>query len=148
MTNAFLLTYNPTRWHWAERDTVLEGIRASGDEGYLYRWSAGPHPSRIAPGDEAYLLRQGPEPRGIVAAGVVVSEVVQDRHWDGKQGVTHYVEVRWESAVPADDPLPLAALKEVAPQQNWHPRAGGSLVRAEVANAVADVWRDHVAATS
>lgn len=143
MTHAFLLTYNPTRWHWAEREEILETIRASGGEGFHYRWSAGPHPARISPGDEVYLLRQGPEPRGIIAAGVVVSEVVRDEHWDEEQGVANYVEVRWETAVPADHPLPLAALKEIAPSQNWHPRAGGSQVRGEVAEAVAQLWRDH-----
>lgn len=142
MTNAFLLTYNPTRWDWTDREEILEAIQ-SADDGFLYRWSAGPHPSRIGPGDEVYLLRQGPEPRGIIAAGEVVSQVHQDEHWDEEQRLANYVEVRWDTAVPVDDPLPLAALKEVAPSQHWHPRAGGSQVKSEVADAVAQLWRDH-----
>ncbi|MBE7323559.1 EVE domain-containing protein [Nocardioides sp. Y6] len=143
MPQTFLLTYNPTRWDWTDREETLRAIQTSKSRGFLHRWSAGPHPRRIGPGDEVYLLRQGPEPRGIIASGEVVSEVQQDKHWDEDQGLANYVEVRWTTAVAADDPLPLAALKEVAPGQNWHPRAGGTQLRDDVVTAVDQLWRDH-----
>jgi hypothetical protein len=69
----FLVTWNPEVFDWdsvrnsrgraaAIRQTA-SGKRSEGG------WSTGVRNSGISPHDRVFMLRQGPEPRGIVASG-------------------------------------------------------------------------------
>src|SRR4051812_1432251 len=70
----YLLTWNPNNWPWDDLEFVA-GKTAEGrhvDD----RWSCG-NTKRIRAGDRLFLLRQGVEPRGIMAAGWATSMVYE-----------------------------------------------------------------------
>jgi 5-methylcytosine-specific restriction enzyme A len=67
----FLLTWNPKKWPWDDLDADYEQVRKCGflDE----RWTCG-RSKRLRADDRVFLLRQGEEPRGILASGFVTSD--------------------------------------------------------------------------
>jgi len=67
----FLLTWNPDKWPWSTFNRNYDRARK---QGFLdYDWSSG-RSQRLRRGDRVFLLRQGVEPRGILASGVVTSD--------------------------------------------------------------------------
>ena len=143
----YLLTWNPNEYPWADIEAdaqaVIDGRKEPSE------WSCG-NTKRIRLGDRFFMLRQGVEPRGIVAAGWVTSDPFEKPHWDeqrAEQGVkATYVGVRFERILvpPQDDPLPVSDLKtgELA-SVNWRPQRSGM----EVRNGVAELerlWKRHL----
>jgi hypothetical protein len=66
--STFLLTWNPAKWTWANLAEASEQTTAANP--YLDYWSCG-NARRIGRGDRVFLLKQGREPRGILAPGWV-----------------------------------------------------------------------------
>ena len=67
-------------WNIPER-VWSRRLRQIDDCGFLYdQWSCG-NSKQMKPGDTAFLLRQSTE-RGIVARGLVTSEVFEDDSWN------------------------------------------------------------------
>lgn len=124
---------------WEAQAAIALGQEAPG------RWSVANRVQGISPGDRVYLLKQGREPRGIVASGTVTSEIYTDDHFDPDvSGELNYVEVAWTAIVDEDSPLPLEDLKDAFPQQHWTPMSSGQGVRAEVAADLAAMWAHFV----
>lgn len=97
-------------------------------------------------GERVYLLRQGKEPRGIMASGWLVtgeSEPDESFRDDGKQA--HYVWIEWDAFLDAEDLLPVSALKNLAPSTYWHPQASGSRVKPQDEATVEQAWDEHLA---
>ncbi len=99
----YLLTWNPNKWDWDDRK---EDIQRQREKGYVDgRWSCGTN-KRIRKGDRIFLLRQGREPRGLVASGTALGGVVEDFHWmesQADQGIlARYVEVRFDIVLDAE----------------------------------------------
>jgi 5-methylcytosine-specific restriction protein A len=101
--DAYLLTWNPRNWPWDNLEEMVELTaqgRPVGD-----RWSCG-NTTRIRTGDRLFLLRQGEEPRGIMAAGWATSEPYRGPHWDegrqerGEEAL--YVDLRFERILNPD----------------------------------------------
>jgi 5-methylcytosine-specific restriction enzyme A len=92
---AYLLTWNPKRWHWW--DDLGDSFEKSGKY-YLGNWSCAS--KRVQVNDRVFLIRLGKEPRGIVASGWADSTPYYDTHWDddlaalGKSAL--YVDVRFD----------------------------------------------------
>jgi|GEM_PF-681724 len=76
---SFLLTWNPRNWAWRELPDVVRRNR-SGDP-VTQRWSCG-NARTIAPGSRVFLQRQGEEPKGIFASGLVTKSPFEAPHWD------------------------------------------------------------------
>lgn len=143
--DTYLLTYNPKIWTWDDHEDFLETVRTEGV--FEGQWSTGRRTQRIGPGDRVFLLRQGIEPRGIIASGEVVSTVYQEANWraDGTQWLANYVDIDWDAAVPLDAPLPLDALFAAAPdapKKVWEPQSGGTLLAEEHAPAAWRLWSE------
>src|SRR5689334_7734855 len=103
----YLLTWNPDKWEW--EDVHFDGAIQRTAEGELVpdQWSTGGRTNDVEKGDRLFLLRQGVEPRGVVASGWFNSSIWQGPHWDGTPGRTaNYADVLWQ-AVVGDDVLPL-----------------------------------------
>ncbi len=141
----FLLTYNPLKFDWVDRDTELRSFARAGEAGRVVNasWSVA-RKHGIGPGDEVYLLRQEFKPRGIIASGIVTSVPNPDAHWKIPGKLANYVDVDWNRAVPFTDPLRLGDLRRVSPQQHWEPQQSGIELRSEYVAAVADLWGAHV----
>ncbi len=77
--SAYLFTWNPSRWHWADLQDVVDSVGRG--EPVEIRWSCG-NTKSIPIGARAFLLRQGVEPRGIMASGWTATPTYQGDHWD------------------------------------------------------------------
>jgi len=131
----FLLTHNPELWHMPDGEWLddLEAVRAGAS--VPGGWSTGSRKDMDV-GDRVYLLRQGPEPRGIIASGWTTSEPSPDEHWDDQGGEATYVDVEWDAMVPMDEPLPTSLLLTDVTQVPWNSlRAGGVEVKHAAAAA-------------
>src|SRR6516164_1297357 len=88
----YLLTWNPARWSWPDIKEASQQT-ASG-KAYSTEWSTG-NTRRIARGDRVFLLKQGQQPRGIVAAGWVTSDTVsEDPHFDPERAAKGHTSLR------------------------------------------------------
>ena len=68
---AYLFGWNPIKFKWEDIDDDIQKL-ASGEK-FEENWSVASHKT-IQPGDRAYVVRVGVEPKGIFASGIVSSE--------------------------------------------------------------------------
>lgn len=141
---AFLLTWNPANFPGLANDWPQMRQEVASDGRSEDRWST--RNQQINPGDRVYLLRQGIEPRGIVAAGHATSEVYLDAHWNGEDAETTYVDVEWEALTDLEDPLPIDVLQAEVSGVHWRPQSSGNEVTAHD-EAIATLWREHINGT-
>ncbi|WP_100340154.1 hypothetical protein [Mucilaginibacter auburnensis] len=66
--SAFLFGWNPAKFEWADIDEDVARVQAG--ETVEDNWSAASHKS-IQPGDRAFIVRVGVEPKGIFASGII-----------------------------------------------------------------------------
>ena len=64
--NTYLFTWNPHKWPWANFNLDIENFYKSGS--IIQEWSCASY-KQIKPGDRAYLVRLGVEPKGIMGSG-------------------------------------------------------------------------------
>lgn len=71
------------------------------------------------------------------------------------RGLTNYVPIEWDAAVPLDEPLPIAALKREIPDARiWHGtplnwdrlERTGVHIHDDTADAIEPLWAAHLAA--
>lgn len=136
----YLLTWNPKRWEW----DMSENLASLKQRGFVdSRWSCG-ITKRIKVGDRLFLLRQGREPRGIIASGVAKSEPYPDEHWDdNRDGEALYVKARFDSLLDPekDGVLPLSRLQDgTLGAVNWRTRSSGISVSPAAASELEKRW--------
>lgn len=145
--DTFLLTNNPKKWE-LDPDELADWVTATAaGHSVEGRWSTGSTTKKVAPGDRAFLLRQGVAHRGIFASGTIDSYVYQAEHWDGGGGLANYVDVLWDTVLDPEDGLPIEALFTELPEGQWEPQASGSQVKPVLVGRLEDLWAHHVAAT-
>ncbi len=138
----FLLTWNPDKWPWETLDADYDRARK---QGFLDdRWSCG-RSHRLRRGDRVFLLRQGREPRGIIASGVVTSEEpFEDTHYSEPDRTAIYVDARFDVLLHPDREaiLPRARLNEPPLDTvHWDTQAGGITIPPDAAAALEELWR-------
>ena len=106
----FILTWNPELSAW-DREYMQDEIDEYGLS--WMPWSTGPRKSGIEQGDRIYMLKQGPEPRGLVARGTAILEIGQGPHWGDSRKTANYVDVDWDTILNDDEVLPLEKLKDI-----------------------------------
>lgn len=108
------------------------------------RWSCG-ITKRIEEGDRLFLLRQGREPRGIIASGVAKSAPYLDEHWDdNRSGDALYVMARFDALLDPDRDgvLPLAKLQDgPLGAVNWRTQSSGISIPPVAAAELESRWR-------
>jgi 5-methylcytosine-specific restriction enzyme A len=136
----YLLTWNPRKCEWATlREQIVE---VAGTGGSADRWSCGSNRG-IGPGDRVFLLRQGEEPRGIVASGRVTGAVYRDVHWGDEGRATNYIDLEWDELFdPARDAiLPREDLDHgILSRMHWNARQSGTLIPEDVAAVLEGEW--------
>lgn len=141
----FLLTWNPARWPWVNLADASQ--RTADGAPYASRWSTG-NTKKITRGDRVFLLKQGEEPRGIIAAGWVTSkEVYEAPHYDPQraaQGDTALrADVEFDRILnPAENaPLSVEDIREGAlAAVYWSIPASGTELADDAARAIEDFW--------
>lgn len=141
---AFLLTWNPTRWQWADLAEHARGVHEGRQA--LLRWSCG-RTKDMPIGSRVFLLRQGEEPKGIVASGWVVEAPFEEPHWDLERrqrgDFATYIRFVPDALLGPNDGQPLdvrrfrtGALSEVT----WGTRGSGIRLSAEAAAELEEEW--------
>ena len=142
-----ILTWNPDKYHWDE-DEYLDLVQqtALGESVSGNNWSTGGRTGGVGDGDRFVLLRQGSHGRGIVASGMVTSDVWPSDAWDDSGGQSNYVNISFERVVPVEDALSTETLKEQLPEKNWDRlQMSGTLLEPELVPRLAQLWSDHLA---
>jgi 5-methylcytosine-specific restriction protein A len=141
---SYILTWNPKKWHWDEKEYERE-VRATA-KGQLFtsRWSCG-KTKRILPGDRVYLLRQDSE-RGIIGSGYAISPVIEEAHWDkSKSEKALYVKYQSDTLLAAVQRMPVERLLDADLGIHWNNiMASGISVPEEVAPELEKLWKKHL----
>lgn len=136
---AYLFGWNPLKFEWVDLD---DDIKTLAETGKLEdNWSVISHKS-IQPGDRAFIVRVGVEPKGIFASGIIASDA-----YPAFRNGRHYYRVTVAMDVllnPNKEPiLTLDILKTGnLAAQNWTPQASGISIRPELVDELEGVWQD------
>ena len=134
--SAYLYTWNPKRWHWADQAEAIYRIN-NGDPYDMY-WSCG-NTKKIAIGDTFFLMKLGVEPKGIIGCGYVSSSPYLLRHWDEEKAAEGKTALRTDllfKSLSEEPIIPLAVLQERFPGFKWTPEAGGLTIPDAIANEI------------
>ncbi len=136
---AYLFGWNPLKFEWADIDDDIKKLARDGN--IEDDWSAISHKS-IQPGDRAFIVRVGVEPKGIFASGIISSEP-----YLAFRNGRHYYRVKVAMDVllnPDKEPiLTLDILKTGnLAYQTWTPQASGISIRPELVDELEGVWQD------
>jgi len=136
---AYLFGWNPIKFEWADIDDDIQKLRNTGK--LEDNWSVASHKT-IQPGDRAYIVRLGVEPKGIFASGYIVSEPYpafrKGRHY-------HRITIALDVLLNPDKQsiLGLDILKTGnLANQTWTPQASGISIRHELVDELEGVWQD------
>lgn len=136
---AFLFGWNPLKFEWADLDDDITLLHSG--EVLEDNWSAASHKS-IQPGDRAFVVHVGVEPKGIFASGVISSHPYPAY----RNGRSYYrVNIRFDTLLnPQKEPiLTLDILKtgDLA-KQTWTPQASGISIKPDLVDELEGVWQD------
>ena len=136
----FLFAWNPKKWDWTTLEQDIEEIENAGKTTKM--WSVVSH-KKIQPGDRAFLMRLGQEPKGIMAAGFVCSPPFLSKHWSGEDKLVNRVMIEFEVILNSNSE-PLLGLDFLNTgnlvKGNWTPQASGTEINSEIANELETVW--------
>ncbi|WP_223549972.1 MULTISPECIES: EVE domain-containing protein [Aestuariivivens] len=136
----FLFAWNPKKWNWSTLEQSIQQIEQTGRASE--KWSVISH-KKIQPGDRAFLIRLGKEPKGIMGSGFVVSPVFLSPHWDGSDRLVNRVMIDFEVLLNSEkEPLlNFEKLKNGNLQKvNWTPQSSGIEVNKVVSEELEAVW--------
>jgi len=136
---AYLFGWNPIKFAWDDLDEDVKRVLAG--EKLEDNWSVVSHKT-IQPGDRAYIVRVGQEPKGIFASGYITSEP----YLALRKGRTYYrIAITFDILLnPDKEPiLTLDILKTGnLAAQTWTPQASGISIRPELVDELEGVWMD------
>ena len=135
--NAYLFGWNPSKFKWEHLDDDIQTLKVTGQ--ITDNWSVVSHKT-IKPGDRAYIVRLGAEPKGIFASGVIASPP----YTAIKKGRNYYrIKIALDVLLNPDtepilsfDILKTGSLSE----QTWSPQASGISIRPYLADELEGVW--------
>src|ERR1700749_351192 len=134
---AYLFGWNPIKWKWEDLDKDIETLSKTGK--LEDNWSVVSHKT-IQPGDRAYIVRLGVEPRGIFASGFVATEPYPaERNGRSYYRIGISLEVflnPYKQPILSMDTLKSGNLAE----QNWTPQASGISIRPQIVDELESVW--------
>ena len=136
---SYLFGWNPLKFEWADIAEDIKQLKSTGV--YEDNWSVVSHKT-IRPGDRAYIVRVGVEPKGIFASGIISSEPYvafrKGRHY-------YRVNIQLDTLLNPDAEriLTLDILKTGnLTAQTWTPQASGISIRPELVDELEGVWHD------
>jgi hypothetical protein len=140
--NAYLFGWNPVKFKWADIDTDIKKLKATGQ--LIDNWSVASHKT-IQIGDRAYIVRLGVEPKGIFASGTIASAPYLASR---KGRIYHRINIALDVLLNPDkeqiltfDILKTGNLAE----QTWAPQASGISIRPHLVDELEGVWLNFLA---
>lgn len=139
---AYLFGWNPLKFPWDDLSQDIKKLEQTGI--FEDNWSAASHKT-IQPGDKAYIVRVGVEPKGIFAAGIISSTP----YLAFRKGRHYYrVNIQLDVILNPDQEsiLGLDILKTGnLAAQTWTPQASGISIKPELVEELEGVWLDFLA---
>lgn len=138
----FLFAWNPKKWNWVTLEQSINQIEQTGRASE--KWSVISH-RKIQPGDRAFLMRLGKEPKGIMAAGFVSTHPFLTKHWSEEDKQVKRVIIDFEALLNAEiEPLLSLDLLNQGnlAKVNWTPQSSGIEIDPEVTDELEAVWFD------
>jgi len=136
---AYLFGWNPIKFKWEDIDDDIQKLHT---EGKLEEdWSVASHKT-IKPGDRAYVVRVGVEPKGIFASGYISSEPFLASR---KGRIYHRISITLDVLLNPEKQsiLTLDILKTGnLTAQTWTPQASGISIKPEIVDELEGVWLD------
>ena len=136
--NAFLFAWNPKKFPWPEISESIEALQRG--EEVIETWRVMAY-KRIQPGDRAFMVYVGAEPRGIFGSGSVHSLPYLSKENER----VHLVDLKVDRLLnPAKDEiltLDILAIGRLA-KQMWTPQGSGILIQPEIVEELELVWKD------
>jgi hypothetical protein len=134
---AYLFGWNPLKWPWEDLDNDIRKLSQSGN--LKDNWSVISHKS-IQPGDRAYIVRVGVEPKGIFASGFISSQPYQAF----RKGRAYYrIEITLDVLLnPAKERILAMEILKTGnlAEQNWTPQASGISIKPQLVEELEGVW--------
>lgn len=135
---AYLFGWNPIKFAWA--DLAEDKLKLAKTGELQDNWSVASYKT-IRPGDRAYMVRVGAEPKGIFASGIISSEP----YLAFRKGRHYYrIDIKLDVLLdPDNEPiLSLDVLKTGnLAAQTWTPQASGISIRPELVDELEGVWQ-------
>ncbi|QHS54394.1 hypothetical protein GWR56_02120 [Mucilaginibacter sp. 14171R-50] len=139
---AYLFGWNPLKFRWSDMDDDIQKLKTTGE--LIDNWSVASHKT-IQPGDRAYVVRLGAEPKGIFASGYIASEPFLA----SRKGRIYYrINITFDVLLNPDKEriLTFDILKTGnLAGQNWTPQASGISIRPPLVDELEGVWLDFLA---
>ena len=142
---AYLFGWNPLKFAWAELD---DDIKKLAETGHLEdNWSVISHKS-IRPGDRAYIVRVGVEPKGIFASGTITAEA-----YPAFRNGRHYYRISVALDVllnPNKEPilsLDVLQNRQHLPPKTGQPQASGISIKPQLLDELEGVWLNFLGST-
>jgi hypothetical protein len=136
---AYLFGWNPIKFKWDDLDNDIKKLKATGH--LEDNWSAASHKT-IQPGDRAYIVRVGLEPKGIFASGFISSAPFLAL----RKGRTYYRVTIMLDVLLNPDKQPILTLDILKTgnlaAQTWTPQASGISIRPQLVDELEGVWQD------
>jgi len=136
---AYLFGWNPDKWPWSDIDDDIKKLAK--DEKLEEAWSVASHKT-IQPGDRAYIIRLGVEPKGIFSSGYISSEP----YLASRMGrIYHRINITLDVLLNANKQpiLGMDILKTGnLAYQNWTPQASGISIKSQLVDELEGVWMD------
>lgn len=140
--NTYLFLWNPKKWNWTTIEKDIEQVDLTGR--CAQRWSCG-NTKSIQPGDRIFLLKVGTVPKGIIASGFATTKPFYDKHWNGENKDTLYIDVDFEVLLNAEKE-PILTIDVIntgnLAKQNWRPMSSGNLIKADIVDELEAIWFD------
>lgn len=142
-TRSWLFAWNPNSWAWGDLSKGIEQTKQS--KSVTLRWSCAN--KNVLPGDRAWLVRLGEEPKGIIASGNVVSEPYEAEHYNqerAQKGDTcQYVDIELVSIrdVSKESFVTMEDLNGInTEKQQWSPQSSGIEIKPRSAAQLNELW--------
>lgn len=134
----FLFLVNPELAYDPHPDWAAWAPRIARGETPPSQWNTGMRRQGISPGDRGLIVKVGREPRGLVGACDIISEIYLGPHWnpEAKTMETGYVDIAMKELIDLDDPVSLEELRTIAPDVAWTPRQSGTRVADEAGERI------------
>lgn len=136
--NTFLFAWNAKKWPWPEIDESIQALQRG--EAVIEAWRVAAY-KRIQPGDRAFMVHVGTEPRGIFGSGVV-HNLPYKKNEDDK---VHLVDLKIDTLLnPQKEKiltLDILAIGKLE-KQMWTPQGSGILIQPEIVEELELVWKD------
>lgn len=140
MINAYLFAWNAIKWPWPDIADSIKEIKQTGIT--AQPWTCASHRT-VKPGDRAFLVKLGSEPKGVMGSGYVSSFPFQDVNYSGRQVKRVIVNFDILLNPETERVLPLPDLKQgVMAKQLWSPQASGIAIKPDVLPELEEVWRE------